>query len=177
MLKVTSKFVAVSDFNHVTNSEKRLHKRTLVVTVQQSQRTVPRFWATPAQQRWASSLPMNTVVLFVPQQEAWVVERMGRFHRILEPVPVRVLSRKRRCCGILTDRFWSLLGFELPHTHPGPDSLRAESERDCDRRPGAVGRFSGFVSTNCEERQVTIRHNKPETERLRLVFISLWRKI
>lgn len=37
-------------------------------------------------QRYASSgLPMNTVVLFVPQQEAWVVERMGRFHRILEP--------------------------------------------------------------------------------------------
>lgn len=28
---------------------------------------------------------MNTVVLFVPQQEAWVVERMGRFHHILEP--------------------------------------------------------------------------------------------
>uniref|UniRef100_A0A8C1ISV6 Stomatin-like protein 2, mitochondrial n=1 Tax=Cyprinus carpio TaxID=7962 RepID=A0A8C1ISV6_CYPCA len=38
-----------------------------------------------APQRWASSLPVNTVVLFVPQQEAWVVERMGRFHRILEP--------------------------------------------------------------------------------------------
>uniref|UniRef100_UPI003AAF04DC stomatin-like protein 2, mitochondrial n=1 Tax=Centroberyx gerrardi TaxID=166262 RepID=UPI003AAF04DC len=49
------------------------------------QRTVPRLWVTPAQQRWASSLPMNTVVLFVPQQEAWVVQRMGRFHRILEP--------------------------------------------------------------------------------------------
>ncbi|KAK2818939.1 hypothetical protein Q5P01_024500 [Channa striata] len=53
--------------------------------LQQSQRTVPRLWVTPAQQRWASNLPMNTVVLFVPQQEAWVVERMGRFHRILEP--------------------------------------------------------------------------------------------
>lgn len=53
--------------------------------LQQSQRTAPRLWVTPAQQRWASSLPMNTVVLFVPQQEAWVVERMGRFHRILEP--------------------------------------------------------------------------------------------
>ncbi|XP_075788944.1 stomatin-like protein 2, mitochondrial [Pelodiscus sinensis] len=38
-----------------------------------------------APQRCASSLPMNTMVLFVPQQEAWVVERMGRFHRILEP--------------------------------------------------------------------------------------------
>ncbi|ROT70434.1 stomatin-like protein 2, mitochondrial [Penaeus vannamei] len=32
-----------------------------------------------------SHLPLNTVVLFVPQQEAWVVERMGKFHRILEP--------------------------------------------------------------------------------------------
>ncbi|XP_020486221.1 stomatin-like protein 2, mitochondrial [Labrus bergylta] len=53
--------------------------------LKQSQRSAPRLWITPAQQRWASSLPMNTVVLFVPQQEAWVVERMGRFHRILEP--------------------------------------------------------------------------------------------
>ncbi|KAJ1720014.1 Stomatin [Coemansia erecta] len=32
-----------------------------------------------------TSLPVNTVVKFVPQQEAWVVERMGRFARILEP--------------------------------------------------------------------------------------------
>lgn len=31
------------------------------------------------------SLPYNTVVVFVPHQEAWVVERMGRFHKILEP--------------------------------------------------------------------------------------------
>ncbi|CAF89675.1 unnamed protein product [Tetraodon nigroviridis] len=59
--------------------------RTGGVLLQRSQQTAPRLWATPAQQRWASSLPMNTVVLFVPQQEAWVVERMGRFHRILEP--------------------------------------------------------------------------------------------
>ncbi|KAL6115285.1 stoml2 [Pungitius sinensis] len=50
-----------------------------------SQRTAPRLCITPIQQRWASRLPMNTVVLFVPQQEAWVVQRMGRFHRILEP--------------------------------------------------------------------------------------------
>lgn len=59
--------------------------RTGGALLQQTQRGVPRLWVTPAQQRWASSLPMNTVVLFVPQQEAWVVERMGRFHRILEP--------------------------------------------------------------------------------------------
>ncbi|KAJ1654828.1 Synaptotagmin-like protein 2 [Dispira simplex] len=30
-------------------------------------------------------LPTNTIVKFVPQQEAWVIERMGKFHRILEP--------------------------------------------------------------------------------------------
>ncbi|KAG0299339.1 hypothetical protein BGZ98_010124 [Dissophora globulifera] len=28
---------------------------------------------------------MNTIVKFVPQQEAWIVERMGRFHTTLEP--------------------------------------------------------------------------------------------
>ena len=32
-----------------------------------------------------SSTPINTVVMFVPQQEAWVVERMGKFNRILDP--------------------------------------------------------------------------------------------
>ncbi|KAI8979793.1 hypothetical protein BDF20DRAFT_835761 [Mycotypha africana] len=31
------------------------------------------------------SLPRNTIVKFVPQQEAWIVERMGKFHRILDP--------------------------------------------------------------------------------------------
>ncbi|KAK8131811.1 hypothetical protein PG984_008249 [Apiospora sp. TS-2023a] len=31
------------------------------------------------------SLPANTIVRFVPQQTAWIVERMGKYHRILEP--------------------------------------------------------------------------------------------
>ncbi len=31
------------------------------------------------------TLPLNTVVRFVPQQTAWIVERMGKFHRILDP--------------------------------------------------------------------------------------------
>jgi len=30
-------------------------------------------------------LPTNTGIKFVPQQQAWVVERFGRFSRILEP--------------------------------------------------------------------------------------------
>ncbi|XP_059171615.1 stomatin-like protein 2, mitochondrial [Physella acuta] len=35
--------------------------------------------------RYRSSLPFNTVILFVPQQEAWVVERFGKYNAILEP--------------------------------------------------------------------------------------------
>ncbi|KAI1436524.1 SPFH domain/Band 7 family protein [Xylaria sp. CBS 124048] len=31
------------------------------------------------------SLPINTIIRFVPQQTAWIVERMGKFNRILEP--------------------------------------------------------------------------------------------
>ena len=35
--------------------------------------------------RLRSTLPYNTCAVFVPNQEAWVIERMGRFHSILEP--------------------------------------------------------------------------------------------
>lgn len=42
------------------------------------------------------SLPANTIIKFVPQQTAWIVERMGKFSRILSPglaVLVPVLDR------------------------------------------------------------------------------------
>ncbi|KAM3940851.1 stomatin-like protein 2, mitochondrial [Leptodactylus fuscus] len=58
----------------------------------------PNAWSIEARRCASSGLPMNTVVLFVPQQEAWVVERMGRFHRILEPglnLLIPVLDRIR----------------------------------------------------------------------------------
>ena len=32
-----------------------------------------------------SNARMNTVVLFVPQQQAWVIERFGKYHKILQP--------------------------------------------------------------------------------------------
>lgn len=35
--------------------------------------------------RGRSTLPYNTCIVFVPQQEAWVVERMGRFYSVLDP--------------------------------------------------------------------------------------------
>ena len=33
----------------------------------------------------SGGLPMNTVILFVPQQEAWIVERFGKYQRVLQP--------------------------------------------------------------------------------------------
>lgn len=35
--------------------------------------------------RHTQSTPINTIIMFVPQQEAWVVERMGKFNKILQP--------------------------------------------------------------------------------------------
>ena len=32
-----------------------------------------------------SALPANTIIKFVPQQQAWIVERMGKFNRVLDP--------------------------------------------------------------------------------------------
>ena len=33
--------------------------------------------------RYRYSARMNTCVVFVPQQEAWIIERMGKFQKIL----------------------------------------------------------------------------------------------
>ncbi|KAK3098914.1 hypothetical protein FSP39_024267 [Pinctada imbricata] len=33
----------------------------------------------------SGGLPMNTVFLFVPQQEAWIIERFGKYHKELSP--------------------------------------------------------------------------------------------
>lgn len=41
--------------------------------------------STPTSYFQRPSLPANTIVRFVPQQTAWIVERMGKFNRILQP--------------------------------------------------------------------------------------------
>ncbi|ORY02363.1 hypothetical protein BCR34DRAFT_493239 [Clohesyomyces aquaticus] len=41
--------------------------------------------APPSYFQSSRRLPANTIIRFVPQQTAWIVERMGKFHRILEP--------------------------------------------------------------------------------------------
>ncbi|CAH8440295.1 unnamed protein product [Dicrocoelium dendriticum] len=35
--------------------------------------------------RFALRAPINTGILFVPEREAWIVERLGKFHRTLDP--------------------------------------------------------------------------------------------
>ncbi|KAI9138783.1 hypothetical protein BKA69DRAFT_1089996 [Paraphysoderma sedebokerense] len=35
--------------------------------------------------RYKRRLPTNTIIKFVPQQESWIVERFGKFSRILDP--------------------------------------------------------------------------------------------
>ncbi len=40
---------------------------------------------TPNSTMSSNNTPMNFGVMFVPQQEAWVVERMGKFNKILQP--------------------------------------------------------------------------------------------
>ncbi|KAJ3148626.1 hypothetical protein HDU86_007380 [Geranomyces michiganensis] len=42
-------------------------------------------WGNDEDNGGGRQLPANTIIKFVPQQEAWIVERMGRFNRILEP--------------------------------------------------------------------------------------------
>lgn len=39
----------------------------------------------PITTRYSRTLPSNTIIKFVPQQEAWIVERFGKFNRILDP--------------------------------------------------------------------------------------------
>ncbi|KAL8726087.1 MAG: hypothetical protein Q9166_006924 [cf. Caloplaca sp. 2 TL-2023] len=41
--------------------------------------------STPSTYFQRPALPANTIIRFVPQQTAWVVERMGKYHRILQP--------------------------------------------------------------------------------------------
>ena len=41
----------------------------------------PQYFGRPSR----PSLPANTMVRFVPQQTAWIVERMGKFHKVLDP--------------------------------------------------------------------------------------------
>ena len=47
--------------------------------------TVPFYPSLATKRHKATGTPVNVGVMFVPQQEAWLVERMGKFNTILEP--------------------------------------------------------------------------------------------
>lgn len=52
-----------------------------------SRALIPSGFGSPVMPSYFSKprLPANTVIRFVPQQTAWIVERMGKFNRILDP--------------------------------------------------------------------------------------------
>lgn len=45
----------------------------------------PHYFSSPTTKPTRASPPANFGVLIVPQQRAWVIERFGKFHSILEP--------------------------------------------------------------------------------------------
>ena len=51
------------------------------------------------QRRFKSGLPLSIGVYFVPQQEAWVIERFGKYNRILEPV-IHTLCQLYLCMSL-----------------------------------------------------------------------------
>ncbi|PKS11362.1 hypothetical protein jhhlp_003124 [Lomentospora prolificans] len=65
----------------------RMVQRTLATTAQRAIGAGPGnpLGGVPATYFQRPSLPANTIVRFVPQQTAWIVERMGKFNRILQP--------------------------------------------------------------------------------------------
>uniref|UniRef100_A0A914URE9 Band 7 domain-containing protein n=1 Tax=Plectus sambesii TaxID=2011161 RepID=A0A914URE9_9BILA len=62
---------------HIARNALRGHRQPFLQLMQPS--------ASAHQQLHVRFAHTNTIINFVPQQEAWVVERMGRFHKILEP--------------------------------------------------------------------------------------------
>lgn len=57
-----------------------------MLRLQPNIRTFQRLTQVAQQQvRYRTSLPFNTIILFVPQQEAWIVERFGKFQKVLNP--------------------------------------------------------------------------------------------
>jgi regulator of protease activity HflC (stomatin/prohibitin superfamily) len=72
-----------------------------------------------------TSLPANTIIRFVPQQTAWIVERMGKFNRILEPG----LAILMPVIDVRQDIFHYLRKVGL--TNSAAHSLRSVIERGC----------------------------------------------
>ena len=58
-------------------------RNSVTILARQTRQSVYRL--TPRAASTQANLPLNTGVMFVPQQEAWVVERMGAYSRILSP--------------------------------------------------------------------------------------------
>lgn len=75
-----------------------------------------------------TSLPANTIIRFVPQQTAWIVERMGKFNRILQPGLAILMPIIDVCIDCPAYRFSQL-------TYLSAHRLRSVTQRVSDRDP------------------------------------------
>ncbi|KAI9845946.1 MAG: hypothetical protein M1838_001495 [Thelocarpon superellum] len=78
----TCRCLSASDAGGNSASRPRSNARTFSTTPRPTASTGSNVPSTYFQR---PRLPANTIIRFVPQQTAWVVERMGKFSRILEP--------------------------------------------------------------------------------------------
>merc|ERR1712212_803602 len=89
-LKVDSILLALNCTKQVpgSNSRRKMFASVAKRSLMQHRnllRTGEKCLATAVRHYSQDSLPWNKGIMFVPQQEAWVVERMGKFNSILEP--------------------------------------------------------------------------------------------
>lgn len=70
-----------------------------------------------------TSLPANTIIRFVPQQTAWIVERMGKFNRILQPGLAILMPVIDVCISRSVYRFPDLIYLSAYRLRPIPQRI------------------------------------------------------
>lgn len=73
----------LSTFNNVTSVQQKKNGQPCAPFLKSN---VPFHNAHRCYNSAQARMPTNTIIMFVPQQEAWIIERMGKYLKILEPV-------------------------------------------------------------------------------------------
>ena len=78
-------------------------------------------------------------VMFVPQQEAWLVERMGKFNTILEPGLNFLIPVLDKVCSLNPQKNQIVICSVTISFFAGLGEICTELERDCHRYPWPAG--------------------------------------
>ena len=91
------------------------------------------------QRHKGSGTPVNMGVMFVPQQEAWLVERMGKFNTILEPGLNFLIPVLDKVCSLNPQKNQIVICSVTISFFAGLGEICTELERDCHRYPWPAG--------------------------------------